>query len=75
MNGKRVGLAHLPGGIVNPEMRLLLGGGSLISVEKLLKEIEQTEMSSERLGIDYKATIVTKEHQLEERGNESLMIC
>ncbi len=73
INGEKVGLAHLPGGIVNPKMRLLLGGGSLISVERLLSEIEQTEMNPKRLGIDYRATIVTKEHQLEERGNEDLM--
>ncbi len=73
INEKRVGLAHLPAGVINPKMRLLLGGGSLISVEKLLKEIEETGMNPEMLGIDPRATIVTKEHQLEERANENLM--
>ncbi|MFA5071428.1 MAG: adenylosuccinate synthetase [Candidatus Pacearchaeota archaeon] len=72
-NGKRVGLALLPCGFVNPDARLLLGAGSLISVNKLQKELEMTDLDEKRLGIDYRATIVTEEYLREERENSHLM--
>lgn len=72
-NKKRVGLALLPCAVVNPDMRLLIGAGGLISLSKLKKEIEDTELKLNRLGIDYKATIVTPEHLAEEISNQHLM--
>lgn len=36
LEGKRVGIAHLPCAAVNPRLRLLLGGASFISPKKLL---------------------------------------
>jgi len=72
-DGKRVGLALLPCGLVNKRSRLLIGAGGLLSVEKLLKEIEDTGIIPGRLGIDYRVTIVTKDHLEEERANNHLM--
>ena len=72
-NGKRVGLALLPCGFVNPNARLLLGAGSLISINKLNRELEETEINHERLGIDYRATIVTEDYLKEEKENSHLM--
>jgi adenylosuccinate synthase len=72
-NGKRIGLALLPCGFVNPNARLLLGAGALISLDKLKKELEETGIDHKRLGIDYKATIVTPEYLKEERENSHLM--
>lgn len=72
-NGKRIGLALLPCGFVNSKALLLLGAGSLISVNKLQKELEMTELDEDRLGIDYRATIVTEEYLREERENSHLM--
>ena len=36
LNGKRIGIAHLPCAAVNPKLRILLGGASFISPEKIL---------------------------------------
>ena len=36
MNGKRVGLANLPTSVKNENIRLLIGIGGLISLERLL---------------------------------------
>lgn len=35
INGQRVGIAHLPCAVVNPNLRILLGGASFISPEKI----------------------------------------
>ncbi|MBU2523460.1 MAG: adenylosuccinate synthetase [Nanoarchaeota archaeon] len=72
-NGKRVGLALLPCGLVNEGSRLLIGAGGLVSVDKLVDEIKAINLSPKRLGIDYKTTIVTKEHLEEEKANSHLM--
>jgi len=73
VNGRRVGLALLPCGLVNERSRLLIGAGGLISVEKLMKEIEDVKIPLFRLGIDPKATIVTHQHLEEEQANSHLM--
>ena len=72
-NGQRLGLALIPCGFVNPQARLLIGAGGLISLEKLLREIEATGVTPERLGVDAKATVVTEQHKERERANEYLM--
>jgi adenylosuccinate synthase len=72
-DGKRIGLALLPCGFVNPHTTLLIGRGALISVKKLFDEINATGIAHHRLGIDYKATIVSDEHLQEERENSHLM--
>lgn len=72
-NGKRIGLALIPAGFVNENLRLLIGAGGLISIEKIFSELEATELNSKRLGIDYKTAIVSKEHLEEERANQNLM--
>jgi len=72
-NGKRVGLALLPCGLVNENSRLLIGAGGLVSIDKLLSEIKAINLSPKRLGIDYKTTIVTREHLEEEQANNHLM--
>ena len=72
-NGKRIGLALLPCGFVNPNSRLLLGAGALISLDKLNKELRETRINPKRLGIDYNATIVTENYLKEERENSHLM--
>jgi len=72
-NGRRVGLALLPCGLVNKDSRLLIGAGGLLSVEKLLEELKATNLSPKRLGIDPKVTIVTQKHMEEERSNDHLM--
>src|SRR3989344_5975766 len=73
INNQRIGLAMLPTAVINPNMRLLIGTGGLISVSKLEKEISSTNLKKERLGIDYKTTIVTPEHIKEEQENQNLM--
>ena len=73
INNKRVCLAHLPAGVINLNSRCLLGTGSFLYLPDLLREIQETEITPERLGIDRKATMVTVENREEERANQSLM--
>ncbi len=73
INGKKIGLAQLPTGVINPHMRVLMGAGSLISVEKVLREIRETGANPENVGIDYRATIVSPEHLAKEKEDEYLM--
>lgn len=35
INGKRIGIAHLPCAAINPKLRILIGGGSFIDPKKL----------------------------------------
>jgi len=72
--GEKIALATLPCGCMEDDYsRILLGAGSLISVEKFMNEIEKTGIDSRRIGIDYQAAIVTQAHIDEERGNTNLM--
>lgn len=89
IEGKRVGIAHLPCAAVNPELRILIGGSSFIDPRKILyggletrphtgetielqAEIPTLGLTPKRLGIDYNAKLVTKEHKQRERAS-SLM--
>ncbi len=49
---------HLPCGTRNSSAKLLLGAGSCLFVESLLSEINQCEVTPERLAIDPQAMIV-----------------
>jgi adenylosuccinate synthase len=90
LNGKRIGIAHLPCAAVNPNLRILLGGASLISPKKIFyggkeirphtgetielqPEIPILNLTPERLGIDFRAKLVTAEHGEKEKHNEKLM--
>jgi adenylosuccinate synthase len=90
LDGKRLGLAHMPCAAVNPNIRLLLGAASFISPSKIfyggkdyrphtgetidiMAEIPTLRLTPERLGIDYRAKIVTEEHKQRERKDERLM--
>ena len=90
LDGKRIGIAHLPCACVNPNLRILLGGGSFISPEKIFyggqdfrphtgetipieAEIPTLGLTPERLGIDYRAKLVTSEHKRKERANDRIM--
>ncbi len=90
IEGKRVGLAHLPCAAVNPNLRILIGGASLISPKKIFyggkefrphtgetielqPEIPTLGLTPKRLGIDFRAKLVTSEHTERERNNERLM--
>jgi len=84
MNGERVGLANLPCPVKNKNLRLLIGRGALVSIERLFKsssargkvspaEIPATGVTAEQLGIDYMTRVVTPEHKKREEENNHLM--
>ena len=90
IDGKRVGLVHMPCAAVNPNLRILIGGGSFIDTRKLLyggqdfrphtgetitiiPEIPTLGLTPERLGIDFRAKLVTQNHIDGERANPRLM--
>lgn len=74
VNGKRMGLATIPCGFENSNLKIIIGRGGYIYVPSLLKEIEETGLKkSNRIIIDNYSTIVTEAHRNEERANANLM--
>ncbi len=79
-DGKRVGLALLPCGLVNENSRLLIGAGGLVNYDKLFSEINSVNtnfpsklhITPSRLGIDYRVTMVLPRHIEEEKSNRNL---
>jgi adenylosuccinate synthase len=69
--GKRYALHMVPGAFINPECRLLLGAGSNIHVEQLLKEIELTSVEN-RLGVDKQASIIEEKHSIQDKTSAHL---
>jgi len=69
--GKRYALHMVPGAFINPECRLLLGAGSNIHVEQLLKEIELTGVEN-RLGVDKQASVIEEKHSIQDKTSAHL---
>lgn len=59
-NGKARVFRHLPTAAILPNVKLALCAGSYIDVEVLLKEIENTAITPDRLIIDPEAVIITQ---------------
>lgn len=59
--GQTLRMRQLPSAVVNPKTRLLLGAGVLIRPEVLLREIEELGVG-DRVGVDYRASIIEPEH-------------
>ncbi len=87
LDGKRVGLVHLPCAVINPKLRILLGAASFIDSKKMfyggfdvrpytgekveiIPEIPRFKLTPERLGIDYRAKLVTEEQVERERADD-----
>ncbi len=67
IDGEPTVLRMVPTGYVNPSSRLLLAPGSLIDTDVLLGEAERLGLGPDRLGIDFRATII----EAEDRAAES----
>lgn len=59
--GRTFRLRHLPTAAVLPDVVCVLGAGSYIDVERLLSEIEATNLAPARLCVDPKASIISAE--------------
>lgn len=57
--GKKV--TQIPSGFINPSSRLLIGRGTVINPEIVLKEIERFGVEA-RIGIDYGCTVIEPRH-------------
>lgn len=64
---KKIILFHLPSGTISSGTPLLLGPGSVIDENKLLKEISEHKVDVDRLKIDRQAIIINEE----DKKNES----
>jgi adenylosuccinate synthase len=64
-------LRQVPGAVVNPATRLLLGAGVLIRPEVLLREIAELEIA-DRVGVDYRATVIDPDHVSQEAADQVL---
>lgn len=57
-SGSRLLLRQLPTGIVRPATRLLIPAGGLIDLSVLRQEVEDFDLTSDRVGIDRNAMII-----------------
>ncbi|MGW3210165.1 adenylosuccinate synthetase [Streptomyces sp. NPDC001135] len=69
--GRTLRLRQVPSAVVNPRTRLLLGAGVLIRPEVLLREIEETGVT-DRIGVDYRATVIEPGHIAAEQADTGL---
>lgn len=69
--GKEYRLRQIPSGFINPNARLLLGAGVLINPQVILKEISDYSLEN-RVGIDYRATVIDPEQIQRDRNSEHL---
>ena len=70
-DGRTLKLRQVPSAVINPKTRLLLGAGMLVRPEVLLREIQELRVG-DRLGIDYRATVIDEEHVMAEQANQLL---
>lgn len=56
----------LPSGTRKSQARLLLGPGTVLDLERLLKEISDCGVEEDRLGVDRKAIIITEQDKIDE---------
>ena len=60
---------QLPSGTLsNPEAKILIGAGATLSIKQVLKEIEDLELSEDRLSIDPQAIIIEDKDIRQEEG-------
>ncbi len=69
--GRTWKLRSVPSAFVNPSVELGIAAGSLVRVDALLKEIEDTGCAG-RLCVDIRAGVIEEEHALRERSSEHL---
>lgn len=69
--GRTLRLRQVPSAVVNPRTRLLLGAGVLIRPEVLLREIKETGVG-DRVGVDYRATVIEPGHVEAEQADAGL---
>ena len=70
--GKEIKLRIVPCAFLNKKTRLLIGAGTLYSIDVLMNEIEITN-SKDRIGIDANSGVILPEHIERERKDEFLM--
>lgn len=69
--GRTLRLRQVPSAVVNPRTRLLLGAGVLVRPEVLLREIKETGVA-DRVGVDYRASVIDPEHLAAEQADAGL---
>jgi adenylosuccinate synthase len=72
VDDKKYALHLIPSGILNPKAINIIGNGVVISLEALIKEIEQFGNLKGRLIVSQKAHIIFKYHQLIDIAKERL---
>lgn len=59
---KRYALHMVPAAFINSKTRLLISAGANVHVGQFFKEVEQTQVGQERIGIDQNASIIEQQH-------------
>jgi len=71
INGKKYAVRQLPTGFMNKDARLLVGAGVLVDPEVFFHELEHLKDFNveNRVGIDYRCTVIDPEHKNLDRTN------
>ncbi|WP_175059493.1 adenylosuccinate synthetase [Thermococcus sp. 2319x1] len=71
INGKKYAVRQLPTGFMNRDARLLVGAGVLVDPEVFFHELEHLKDFNvkERVGIDYRCTLIEPKHKELDRTN------
>jgi len=71
INGKKYAVRQLPTGFMNKEARLLVGAGVLVDPEVFFHELEHLKDFNvkDRVGIDYRCTVIEPKHKELDRTN------
>jgi len=70
-HNKKYAFRMLPSGILS-NCRLLIGAGVLVDPDVLLNEIKLYNIDPSRVGVDYRATIITDNHKKAEKANSHM---
>ena len=67
--GKKYALHMVPAAFINPKTRLLVSAGANVHVAQFFKEVELTQVSSNRIAIDQNASIIEEKHSAQDKAS------
>lgn len=69
LDGNKYALHMVPAAFIYENCRLLIAPGANVHVAQFLKEMELTEVSDRRIGIDKMASIVEEKHSIQDKAS------
>ncbi len=66
---KKFALHMVPAAFLNPKTRLLISAGANVHIGQFFKEVEQTQVTQTRIGIDQNASIIEQKHSDQDKAS------